>query len=186
MIMFIILYMLILFDYKMCPLSNIIYSGYIIRLARERERLPEEHKRLLEEQITRNKTLEGVLIDKEGALRAEESRRLLVLEITNKEAIDDIARKRLRAETDLSEERAVLRDQKMGLQQERQRLEAHVSKEKNTLAALAIELSQREASIQMEINTLQRVKGEFEASKELVEPMLRATAAVRYRIKITE
>jgi len=36
------------------------------RLAKERERLPEQHRRLLDEQAARNKALEGALLEREG------------------------------------------------------------------------------------------------------------------------
>ena len=72
------------------------------RLAKERERLPDEHRKLLDEQAARNKALEGALLEREGILRAEEARRSAVLDQRAKDIAEDMARQRLRVESDLS------------------------------------------------------------------------------------
>ena len=72
------------------------------RLAKERERVPEEHRKLLDEQAARNKALEGALLEREGILRAEEARRSAVLDQRAKDIAEDMARQRLRVESDLS------------------------------------------------------------------------------------
>lgn len=145
------------------------------RLARERERLPEEHKRLLEEQTTRSKILEGSLIEREGALRVEEARRTHELNVRAKEGAEELNRSRMRVEQELSEERAALRHQKATLDQEKAAFEFLMSKEKGELVILNISISRREAALLVEVNTLFRNKGEFELAKGAVEPMLRKT-----------
>ena len=72
------------------------------RLAKERDRLPEEHRKLLDEQAARNKALEGALLEREGILRVEEARRSAVLDQRAKDIAEDMARQRLRVESDLS------------------------------------------------------------------------------------
>jgi hypothetical protein len=145
------------------------------RLAKERERLPEEHKRLLEEQVTRNRILEGSLIEKEGALRAEEMRRTHELHMRAKEGTEEINRSRMRLDQELSEERAALRQQKATLDQDKIAFESLMSKEKGDLAILNINISRREAALLVELNTLHRNRAEFAAAKDAVEPMLRET-----------
>jgi hypothetical protein len=145
------------------------------RLARERERLPEEHKRLLEEQTTRSKILEGSLIEREGALRAEEARRTHELNMRAREGAEELNRSRMRAEQEVSEERATLRHQKATLDQEKVAFEFLMSKEKGELVILNINISRREAALLVEVNTLCRNKGEFESAKGAVEPLLRKT-----------
>ena len=75
------------------------------RLSRERERLPEHHQNLLNEQINRNKELEGILIDREIALKSDENRRLGIMEQRMKEANEEISRHRNRIEAELMDER---------------------------------------------------------------------------------
>ena len=149
------------------------------RLAKERERLPEEHRRLLDEQAARNQALEGALLEREGIMRAEEARRLAILDQRAKDAAEEVARQRLRLENDLADERASLRDQRQQLEQDRQRLDAQVNKEKSLLAASAMDLSRREAALAEEHRAIDRARGELEAAKVAIEPILRATNADR-------
>jgi len=149
------------------------------RLAKERERLPEQHRRLLDEQAARNKALEGALLEREGIMRAEEARRTALLDQRAKDASEEVARQRLRLENDLADERASLRDKAQQLEQERQRLEAQVNKEKSLLAASAMDLSRREAAVAEEHRAIDRARGELEAAKVAIEPILRATNADR-------
>ena len=74
-------------------------------MARERERLPEEQKRLLDERIVHNKALEGALIDREASLKSEESRRLVALEQRSREMMQELSRHRLQVEQDLADEK---------------------------------------------------------------------------------
>ena len=46
----------------MHPWSDFITLSLLIRLSHERDRLPEEHRRLLDEQMTRAKALEGRVV----------------------------------------------------------------------------------------------------------------------------
>jgi hypothetical protein len=145
------------------------------RLAKERERLPEEHKRLLEEQITRSRILEGSLLEREGALRAEEMRRTHELNVRAKEGTEELNRSRMRFDQELSEERAALRHQKSTLDQDKIAFESLMSKEKGDIAILNINISRKEAALLMELSTLNRNRVEFAAAKDAVEPMLRET-----------
>jgi phage protein D len=75
------------------------------RLARERERLPEEYQRQVNDERKRIETLENTLKEREGALRAEEVRRLTVLDLKSKEVAEEAARARMRFEVDIADER---------------------------------------------------------------------------------
>lgn len=150
-----------------------------VRLTRERERLPEDHRRLLDEQVARNKALEGSLLEREGILRAEEARRVAALDQRVREATEDIARQRTRMESDLDDERASLRDQKQQLDHERQRMESQFSKERALVAASSMDLSRRESAMAEEQRAIDRARGDLDASKMAIEPILRATNADR-------
>ena len=77
------------------------------RLARERERLPAEHQRRLDDALARYEALEHSLKEREGALRAEETRRLTDLELKVRQNAEEAARVRRRFDDEMAEERLV-------------------------------------------------------------------------------
>ena len=75
------------------------------RLMRDRERLPDCHRKLYDAAVERVTVREGLLLEREGALRAEAMRDKLEAEARRKEALDEMSTQRATLECDIREER---------------------------------------------------------------------------------
>ena len=74
----------------------------------ERDRLPLHYEQVLREGEEKIRSMERNLMDRDGLMRAEETRRLEAVDLLRREALNDIEQRRLRLESEMSLRRHVM------------------------------------------------------------------------------
>jgi len=149
------------------------------RFAKERENLPAYQAQALKEQQDRLQMLEGMLNEREGALRQQEAYKLAAVENMRKESREELIRMRSKVDAELALEKSEAHALLASARSERAQWDAvkaqeaaNVDQMKLGIARQARELSERAAS-------LDKQQAEFEGARRMIQPTLDAVARDR-------
>ncbi len=145
------------------------------RLAKERENLPEFHKKLVDEQLSRIQQFEAQLLEKEGAIKAEETRKILQNEQLRKNLMDEILQMRKRFEEEIIIQKADYENKLLRFENEKQQWHMKYIEEQGNLESIRLQLNQKEKTLSENEKLLDKSRIELEMKQKNIMPTIEAT-----------
>jgi len=145
------------------------------RLAKERENLPEFHKKLVDEQLSRIQQFEAQLLEKEGAIKAEETRKILQNEQLRKNLMDEILQMRKRFEEEIIIQKADYENKLLRFENEKQQWHMKYIEEQGNLESIRLQLNQKEKTLSENEKLFDKSRIELEMKQKNIIPTIEAT-----------
>jgi hypothetical protein len=145
------------------------------RLAKERENLPEFHKKLVDEQLSRIQQFEAQLLEKEGAIKAEETRKILQNEQLRKNLMDEILQMRKRFEEEIIIQKADYENKLLRFENEKQQWHMKYIEEQGNLESIRLQLNQKEKTLSENEKLFDKSRIELEMKQKNIMPTIEAT-----------
>lgn len=143
-----------------------------LRLAKERENLPEFHKKLVDEQLSRIQQFEAQLLEKEGAMRAEETRKLLQNEQMRKSLMEEFLLLRKRCEEELIVQKTDFESKLFKFENEKQHWHLKYIEEQDKIDRAHAQLNQKEKVLSEEEKRLDKYKIELDMKHKNIAPTI--------------
>ncbi len=145
-----------------------------LRLAKERENLPEFHKKLVDEQLSRIQQFEAQLLEKEGAIKAEETRKMLQNEQLRKNLMEEFLQMRKRCEEELIVQKTDIENKLLKFENEKQQWHLKYIEEQDKIDRDRAQLKQKEKLLSEEEKKLNKYKIELDMKQKNIGPTIEA------------
>ena len=149
------------------------------RFSKERESLPAYQAQALKEQQDRLQMLEGMLNEREGALRQQEAYKLGAVETMRREAREESIRMRSKVDAELAMEKSEAHALLAAARSERAQWETIKAQEAAALDQMKLTHARQARDLAERATALDKQRAEFEGARRMMQPTLDAAARDR-------